>query len=65
MFIEIHRDGKRMLVSTMWISRVNEKTGWIYIGDGEEVVSCDESYEEIVWKIAEGEGVIAEEESKR
>lgn len=65
MFIELHRDGKRMLVNTMWISGVSEKAGWIDMGDSGEAVFCDESYEEIVWKIAEGERVVAEEEPKR
>lgn len=61
MFIELHRDGKRMLVNTMWISGVSEKAGWIDIGDGGDSVFCDESYEEIVRKIAEGERVVGKE----
>lgn len=61
MFIELHRDGKRMLVNTMWISGVSEKTGWIDIGDGGDSVFCDESYEEIREMIKKVELVVGKE----
>ena len=51
-----------MLVNTMWINKVIEDEGWISIG--EYAAFCDETYDEIVRKIAEGERVVAEEESK-
>ena len=65
MFIEVRKDGKRRLVNVAWISGVSESSGCIDIGNGEEWVSCDESCEEIVWKIAEGERVVALEEPKK
>lgn len=64
MFIELHRDGKRVLVNTAWISGVSEKAGWIDIGDSGDSLFCDESYDEIVRKIAEGERVMEEEDTQ-
>ena len=45
MFIELHRNGNRMLVNTMWINKVSEGEGWISIG--EYATFCDETYDEI------------------
>lgn len=60
MFIELHRDGKQILVNTMWIEIVSEEYGYIGFGGSNDSTSVDESYDEIAWKIAEGERVAAE-----
>lgn len=65
MFIEVHHGEIKILVSVERISylyNAGEKTTIVFGGD--KWITADESYEEIVQKIAEGERVIAEEESK-
>jgi hypothetical protein len=64
-FIEVHHGEIKILVSVERISymyNAGEKTTIVFGGD--KWITADESYEEIVRKIAEGERVIAEEESK-
>jgi hypothetical protein len=56
MFIELHRDGRRMLVNTMWINKVIEDEGWISIG--EYAAFCDETYDEIRGMIKKVELVV-------
>lgn len=66
MFIEVHNGDTKILVSVERISylyNAGEKTTIVFGGD--KWITADESYEEIVWKIAEGERVVAEEEPKR
>lgn len=65
MFIEVHHGEIKILVSVDRISylyNAGEKTTIAFGCD--KWITADESYEEIVWKIAEGERVVAEEESK-
>lgn len=65
MFIEVHHGEIKILVSVDRISylyNAGEKTTIVFGGD--KWITADESYEEIVRKIAEGEGATAEEESK-
>lgn len=65
MFIEVHHGDTKILVS---VERINymynagEKTTIVFGGD--KWITVDESYEEIVQKIAEGERVIAEDGQK-
>ncbi len=61
MFIELHRDGKRMLVNTMWISGVSEKAGRIDIVDCGDAAFCDETYDEIREMIKKVELVVDKE----
>ena len=66
MFIEVHNGDTKILVSVERISylyNAGEKTTIVFGGD--KWINVDESYEEIVCKIAEGERVVAEEEPKR
>lgn len=66
MFIEVHNGEVKILVSVERISYMydaGEKTTIVFGGD--KWITVDESYEEIVRKIAEGERVVAEEEPKR
>lgn len=56
MFIEVHHGDRKILVSVERISYVydaGEKTTIVF--GGGKWITVDESYEEIVWKIAEGE----------
>lgn len=65
MFIEVHYEETKILVNVERISYMydaGEKTTIVFGGD--KWITADESYEEIVWKIAEGERVVAEEERK-
>lgn len=65
-FIEVHNGDTKILVSVERISylyHAGEKTTIVFGGD--KWITADESYEEIVWKIAEGERVVAVEESKK
>lgn len=65
-FIEVHNGDTKILVSVERISylyNAGEKTTIAFGGD--KWITADESYEEIVWKIAEGERVVAVEESKK
>ena len=62
MFIEVHHGEVKILVSVERISYMydaGEKTTIVF--GGGKWITADESYEEIVWKIAEGERVVAEE----
>lgn len=66
MFIEVHNGDTKILVSVERISylyNAGEKTTIAFGGD--KWITADESYEDIVWKIAEGERVVAWEESKK
>lgn len=66
MFIEVHNGDTKILVSVERISylyNAGEKTTIAFGGD--KWITADESYEDIVWKIAEGERVVAGEESKK
>lgn len=66
MFIEVHHGDTKILVSVERISYMydaGEKTTIVFGGD--KWITVDESYKEIVWTIAEGEMVVAEEEPKR
>lgn len=69
MFIEVHYGEIKILVNVERISylynlhNAGEKTTIVFGGD--KWITADESYEEIVRKIAEGERVVAEEEPKR
>ena len=56
-FIELHRNGKRMLVNTMWINKVIEDEGWVSIG--EDAAFCDETYDEIREMIKKVELVVS------
>lgn len=65
MFIEVHHGDIKILVSVermSYLHNAGEKTTIVF--GGGKWITVDESYEEIVWKIAEGERVVAEEESK-
>lgn len=65
MFIEVHNGDTKILVSVERISYMydaGEKTTIAFGGD--KWITVDESYEEIVRKIAEGEMVTAEESQK-
>jgi hypothetical protein len=60
-FIEVHHGEIKILVSVERISymyNAGEKTTIVFCGD--KWITADESYEEIVRKIAEGERVVAE-----
>ena len=62
MFIEVHHGEIKILVRVERISYLydaGEKTTIVF--GGGKWITADESYEEIVWKIAEGERVVAEE----
>jgi uncharacterized protein YlzI (FlbEa/FlbD family) len=66
MFIEVHHGEVKILVSVERISylyNAGEETTIVF--GGGKWITADESYEEIVWKIAEGKRVVAEEEPKR
>ena len=66
MFIEVHHGEIKILVRVERISylyNAGEKTTIVF--GGGKWITADESYEEIVWKIAEGERVVAGEESKK
>ena len=65
MYIEVHNGDTTILVSVEKISymyNTGEKTTIVFGGD--KWITVDESYEEIVRKIAEGERVTAEESQK-
>lgn len=65
MFIEVHHGEIKILVRVERISYLydaGEKTTIVF--GGGKWITADESYIKIVWKIAEGERVVAEEESK-
>lgn len=54
MFIEVHNGDTKILVSVERISymyNTGEKT--IIVFGGDKWITVDESYEEIIWKIAE------------
>lgn len=61
MFIELHRNGNRMLVNTMWIDQISEKYSYIGFGDSEETTGCDETYDEIREMIKKVELVVGKE----
>ena len=66
MFIEVHYGEIKILVNVERISymyNAGEKT--IIVFGGDKWITADESYEEIVRKISEGERVVAGEESKK
>lgn len=66
MFIEVHNGDTKILVS---VERINylynagEKTTIVFGGD--KWITADESYEEIVWKIAGGKRVFVREEMEK
>ena len=65
MFIEVHNGDIKILVSVermSYLHNAGEKTTIVFGGD--KWITVDESYEEIVRKIAEGERVVAEEGQK-
>lgn len=62
MFIEVHNGGTKILVNvdrTNYLYNAGEETTIVF-GD-DKWITADESYKEIVRKIAEGERVMAEE----
>ena len=61
MFIELRRDGKRILVNTMWIDQLSEKYSYIGFGGSEETMGCDETYDEIKEMIKKVELVVGKE----
>lgn len=68
MFIEVTAYNGKTLVNTSLITYVERSTDdeytILWFTDGNDCVRCNETYNEIVWKIAEGERVVTEEERK-
>lgn len=68
MFIEVTAYNGKTLVNTALVTyverNVDDEYTILWFSDGNDCVRCNETYSEIVRKIAEGERVMAEEDTQ-